>query len=142
MPEQTYASHRRLDAIYHGLLGTIYLAVLVIAGVFFKRQADLAGLWRVLLALGLLLHWLKTRSYALKVQDRVIRLEEQLRMARLLEPGLLARAAALRPGQLVGLRFASDQELPERVQEALDENLDNEAIKRRIRSWRPDTFRV
>ena len=142
MTPQTYANHRRLDPAFHGVLGSLYLAVLVLACIFFARQRDLAGTWRLVLAAGLLLHWLLTRTYALRVQDRLIRLEEQLRMARLLPADLQAQAGALRPSQYVGLRFASDAELADRVREALAENLDGEAIKKRIQVWRPDTFRV
>lgn len=142
MTPQTYANHRRLDPIFHGVLGPLYLAALVIAGIFFARQPDLAGLWRLLVTLGLFVHWLMTRVYALRVQDRIIRLEEQLRMARLLPPDLLARALSLRPSQYVGLRFASDEELADRVGELVAGDLSGEAIKKRIRAWRPDTFRV
>jgi hypothetical protein len=78
----------------------------------------------------------------LKVQDRLIRLEETLRMGRLLPEDLKARIPELTVKQMVGLRFASDGELTDRVREALDQNLDGEAIKKRIQTWRPDTFRV
>lgn len=142
MTPQTYATHRRLDPLFHGVLGALYLGVLGLAVIFFLRQRDMGGIWRLLLAFGLVLHWFRTRSFALRVQDRVIRLEEQLRMARILPADLQARVAELRPTQFVGLRFASDAELADRVREALAENLDGEAIKKRIQVWRPDTFRV
>jgi hypothetical protein len=82
------------------------------------------------------------RLYALRVQDRLIRLEESLRMQRLFSADLQARIPELSPNQMVGLRFASDGELAERVREALNQDLSGEAIKKRIQTWRPDTFRV
>jgi hypothetical protein len=85
---------------------------------------------------------LKTRTYALKVQDRVIRLEERLRMEKLLPPELMSRFEELSVGQIVGLRFASDGELPALVLRALDERLDPKQIKKAIQTWRPDTHRV
>jgi hypothetical protein len=82
------------------------------------------------------------RGYALKVQDRLIRLEEGLRMARILPEDLKARIPELKPDQCVGLRFASEGELADLVRQALAENLGSEAIKKRIKVWRPDEFRV
>jgi hypothetical protein len=85
---------------------------------------------------------MQVRAYALKVQDRLIRLEETLRMQRLLPTDLQGRIPELSPKQMVGLRFASDGELADRTREVLDQNLSGEAIKKRIQTWRPDTFRV
>lgn len=142
MAEQTYANHRRFDLLYHVVLAPLY--------VFFFGAA-LRGLWKgvgipplatFLMALGLLIHWLKTRGYALKVQDRVIRLEERLRMATLLPEDLRPRIQELSPSQCVGLRFVSDGELADLVRQALTEKLDGEAIKKRIQTWRPDHDRV
>jgi hypothetical protein len=83
-----------------------------------------------------------TRSYALKAQDRIIRLEEKLRFTALLPADLLARSQALTVRQIIGLRFASDAELPALVKRALDENLTEKQIKQAITSWRPDYLRV
>jgi hypothetical protein len=96
----------------------------------------------VIMSLALVVMGLKLREYPLRAQDRVIRLEERLRMERLLPEDLKARVSELRPGQFVGLRFASDAELADRVREALDEKLGAEDIKKRIQTWRADEFRV
>jgi hypothetical protein len=76
------------------------------------------------------------------VQDRIIRLEERLRLAAVLEEPLRSRARELTDSQLLGLRFASDQELPGLVERALDEKLDRTQIKKAITDWRPDYLRV
>lgn len=139
---QNYGNHRRIDPWYHfvafGLLGFAWVAALV----HLIRRPGFASVWEFLLSLGVLVLCLRVRIYALRVQDRVIRLEETLRMKTLLPEAWHVRLRELSPGQFVGLRFASDEELPGLVQAALDERLDGEAIKKRIRIWRPDTFRV
>jgi hypothetical protein len=85
---------------------------------------------------------LKIRSYPLKVQDRVIRLEERLRLQALAPQEWHSQIYRLREDQLIGLRFAADDEVVELAKQALEQNLDRKQIKERIRSWRPDNWRV
>jgi len=139
---QTYANHRRLEPLQHFILMPILLITWIAAIWIGIKHPNLHTIWMAVLGFALLMVAIQVRSYALKVQDRVIRLEETLRMQRLLPADLAGRIGELNPKQLVGLRFASDAELVDRVREALDEHLDGEAIKKRIQSWRPDTFRV
>ena len=138
---QSYANHRRFDPWYHFVAFPLTLLAFAWACLQAVRHQG-GGLWEVILAFGLLVLLFRVRLYSLRVQDRVIRLEETLRMKALLPEVLQGRIQELRPGQFVALRFASDEELPELVQAALEEHLDGEAIKRRIHVWREDTFRV
>jgi hypothetical protein len=84
----------------------------------------------------------KARLYPLKIQDRIIRLEERLRLDALLSDDLRKRIPELTEDQLIGLRFAPDEEIPELVQLTLEKNLDRKQIKERIQNWRPDHYRI
>jgi hypothetical protein len=94
------------------------------------------------LAFALLMLVFKTRLNALKVQDRVIRLEERLRLTQILPEPLRSRIPELTEDQLCGLRFASDAEVPKLVERALNEKLKRADIKKSIQNWRPDYWRV
>ncbi|MBK7596534.1 MAG: hypothetical protein IPJ11_15160 [Gemmatimonadetes bacterium] len=94
-------------------------------------------------AFALIVLAVSARTMALTVQNRVIRLEEHLRMQRLLPADLQARIGELSVGQLVALRFASDAELPELTRTVLTQGItDKKAIKRMITTWRPDHLRA
>jgi len=139
---QTFANHRRLDPAYHFVALALFMLVLVMSVIRVIKTPGLNSLWELALSLGLMILLLKLRTYALHNQDRLIRLEETLRMERLLPGALRPGIAELKPGQFVSLRFASDEELPLLVEQTLAEELDPEAIKKRIKVWRPDTFRI
>jgi hypothetical protein len=142
MSEQNYANHRRFDPAFHVVGFTLLLLTVVLSGILAWNHPGVLRAWHLVLAALLVILAIKMRSYALRVQDRVIRLEESLRMALLLPEDLKARIPELRPDQFVGLRFASDGELADLVRQTLAEGLGNEDIKKRIKAWRPDTFRV
>jgi len=136
---QTYANHKRIDPWFHQVgFGLLLLALILAARQLFLGRG--AGQMVIVLLLAVVL--MLTRGYALRVQDRVIRLEETLRLHSLLDPELRLRIPELTRAQFVALRFASDPELSARMAEALQEHLSADAIKRRIQVWRPDTFRV
>jgi hypothetical protein len=142
MPDQTYKTHRRFDPPVHFVAIPLVLAFLVLTAVLLWKHPGMATWTQLVLAIALLILAFKVRLYALTVQDRLIRLEETLRMQRLLPEDLQSRLPELKRDQFVGLRFAADSELEERVREALAEGLGSEAIKKRIRTWRADLFRV
>jgi len=139
---QTYANHRRSDPLFHlFLLPVAGINVLVAIWNLIQHPGPGAG-WFVVLALAGMIAVVKIRTYALKAQDRVIRLEERLRMAQLLPETLCRRTGELTEAQIVALRFASDAELPALVEKALAGKMPQRDIKQAIVNWRADYFRV
>jgi hypothetical protein len=140
--EQNYRNHTRIDPWFHIFLffgSLIRLGASVYALI---RRFELWGIVRIFGAVWLIVLMFKTRLYALKVQDRVIRLEERLRLERLLPDHLRPRIGELTEGQLIALRFASDAELPALVEKTLAGNFDPQTIKKTVQQWRPDYLRV
>jgi len=141
---QNYATHRQTVPLFHGVLFGLLVLTLVGAAVNLygslgnSDQLYSASLIFVLTFATIVLMFF-TRVFALKAQDRAIRAEEQLRhyilTAKRLDPRLTIR-------QIVALRFASDDEFPELAARAASENLPEDAIKKAVKTWRPDTYRV
>jgi hypothetical protein len=98
--------------------------------------------WWVVMSIALILMALLGRMQAVKVQDRLIRLEERLRLATLLPANEQVHIHEFTTGQLIALRFASDAELPDLARRALTQNLDRKAIKKAIVEWRADDLRA
>ncbi|MHB1936300.1 MAG: DUF6526 family protein [Acidobacteriaceae bacterium] len=139
---QTYANHVRFDPWFHYFLAPVLLITFIGSVVHLVRHPYFSSAWHVVLAFALVVLAVKARTYALKAQDRVIRLEERMRLATLLPEPLRARIGELQERQLVALRFASDAEVPALVERTLKENLTQKQIKQAIQVWRPDYFRV
>ena len=139
---QSFASHAKFDPPFHFFVLPVFLINLLVVGYQLFRHPGSWGTWLLLLSLAFLVFAGRTRSYATHLQDRVIRLEERLRLAALLPESLRSRIGELTDSQLVGLRFASDAELPALVQRALDEKLSRSDIKKAVTDWRPDYSRV
>ena len=89
----------------------------------------------------LVLGWI-SRAYTVKLQDRIIMLEEKVRAAELLSAGQDAQLAKLGPKQITALRFASDAEFGALLERAARENLPPKEIKAAIKTWRPDLHRT
>ena len=140
---QSYANHGRFDPAFHffllpfAMVAFIASVILLIHHIHQSVPHILA-----LLTLLFLVSLLRMRPYSLRVQDRVIRLEERLRLAMLLPEPLRARIPELTEQQLIALRFASDEEIVALVDKTLKENLPPKEIKKRIQSWRADYWRV
>jgi hypothetical protein len=124
---------------------TLGLLLVLLLWSLYRLVVDVSGdtAFRFLLVLAVsLLAWY-ARMFPLRAQDRIIRLETQLRLARTLPPDLAARVPELRTGQLIALRFASDDELPELARRCLAGELRRrDEVKRQIRSWVPDHQRL
>ena len=139
---QSLKNHARFDPSYHFFIFALYLVNLVYAGFHLYRQPSLSSGWYLVLSLAVAVPILRMRAYPLKVQDRVIRLEERMRLQALAPQQWHAQIYRLSEGQLIALRFASDDEVVELARQALEQNLDRKQIKERIRTWRPDDWRV
>ena len=146
MPEKTlqsYANHTRFHPPFHFFLapGSIVLLILTIVNVV--RHDERLDAW-ILLLMGVLFFVavFLLRVNPLRAQDRLIRLEERLRLQALLAAELRPRIGELTESQLVALRFASDDELPGLVTKVLAAGMPAKDIKKAIVTWRADTFRV
>jgi len=141
--DQTYSSHRRFHPLFH------FFAFPILAGNFLFhlyllwRNLSLIMLWSCFVAAALVATVFLARYYSLRQQDRIIRLEERLRLQTLLPDDLRSRVNEIRTAQLIGLRFCSDEELPEVARAVLaGEVRSQDEIKRRIRQWRADHHRI
>jgi hypothetical protein len=144
MAEQNFANHRKVFLPFHFFVVPV-LAINLVYTLYAwgKLGLSLTGFLQVLVALALPLGFLSARTMALKVQDRVIRLEEQLRYERVLPVDLKPRIGEFTVGQLISLRFASDAELPVLARRVLDDKIDErKAIKQMVRNWKPDYLRA
>ena len=139
---QNFSNHSRLDPQFHFFILPAFSITFIIAIVHLAMHPGLHSAWLVVFMLAALAAVFKIRLYALKVQDRVIRLEERLRLAILLDKPLRSRIGQLSESQLVALRFAPDAELPALVERALSQKLSKADIKKAISQWKPDYWRV
>lgn len=140
---QSFASHHRWHPIFHFVAVPILAIHVIVKIVQAVRVPSLASAWDVIVWIVLLISLVLARAYALKVQNRVIRFEERTRLQRCLPEELRGRIDELRTNQLIALRFCPDEELPEITREVLSGELrGRNAIKRRIKNWRPDWLRV
>jgi hypothetical protein len=140
---QSFESHAKIVPGYHRWA----TALLVLPTLYFGYRAAFEFTWDrlalFLFAVGAVLAGLYARVFPLGVQDRLIRLEERLRMERLLPPDLRGRISELTTSQMVALRFASDGELADLVRRVLDQWItDKSEIKKAIQSWRADHHRI
>src|SRR6266404_1069291 len=118
---QNYSNYKRRDPLFHFFILPVFAVTLLATIYHLVRRPGLHSAWLVLVIVAAMVAIFKLRMYPLKVQDRVIRLEERLRLATLLDASLRPRIGELEEGQLIALRFASDAELPALAKRALDE---------------------
>lgn len=140
---QSYANHRRFFPLYHYVALPILFVHLIVALAVGVRDPSLWNLWMVVLAFALVAGIVASRTSILLVQNRLIGLEMRLRLATLLPAELCARIPELQLRQLIGLRYASDRELPALVERCLRGELTTaDAVKREVQDWRPDLVRA
>ena len=139
---QNFSNHTRYDPLFHFFVLPVFAISLIVTIVHLVLHPGLHSAWLVVFMIAAVFAVLHIRLYAIRVQDRVIRLEERLRLATLLDAALRPRITELTESQLVALRFASDAELPALAARALNEKLAAVDIKKAIRQWRPDEWRV
>ena len=139
---QTLANHVRFDPPFHYFIAPVFGISWIISVIFAIRHPNFLHFWVVIFNTALLVAVTRFRQYALKVQDRVIRLEERLRLAALLPDSQRSQIPTLTERQLIALRFASDAEIPILVEQTLSSNLASADIKKAIKTWRPDYWRV
>ena len=140
--EQNFSNHTRLDPAYHFVLFALLLLAVGLAVDMVVHQVSVASLWALVVSVAVLLAVFKLRLYPLKAQDRIIRLEERLRMEAVLPESQRHEIWDLTEAQLIALRFAPDSELPALVTAAITKKLGPKEIKQSIKNWRPDYFRV
>jgi hypothetical protein len=141
--EQSYSNHLRWFPLFHFVVSPILLAYAIWAIWVAFRSPGAERIWTAVFAAGVFLGALASRAMAVRVQDRVIRLEMRLRLAAVLPNDLRPHILTLTPTQLIALRFASDAELPELVRQVVSGRLaDQRAIKKAIVHWQADHLRA
>jgi hypothetical protein len=144
MADQNYSNHVRWVPTFHFFVVPVLLLNM---GWAIYRLIRPGFTWDALIhfltAAALVVLMFNARLFALRVQDRVVRMEERQRMARLLPDDLKPCIAEFTPAQLVALRFASDEELPALARKVLNDKLsDITAIKQMVKNWRADYLRA
>lgn len=140
---QNLKNHGRFDPSFHAVLFGVLVVNLVVSIVQLARHASSFNAWWMLvLSLAVFIVFIKLRTYPMKVQDRVIRLEERLRLQALAPQEWHAQIYHLSEDQLIGLRFAADDEVVALAKQTLDHDWNRKQIKERIKDWRADNWRV
>ena len=140
---QNYSNHRQLVPLFHFGVGITFTAFFIWTAIRLRAGLTADTVMPFVLGLGLIFLFLSIRSMVLRVQDRLIRLEMQLRLQQLLPAELRARLNELRVDHLVALRFAGDDEIAPLVRDVLEGKLSGRnEIKKRIRNWQGDYLRA
>lgn len=140
---QNYKTHRKFVPLFHYVALPILLVNVFVAAYGLVGAPILAATWSLAVAIAMFLAGLFARVFALAAQDRVIRLEERLRMRESLPQDLKGRIHEFSRDQVIGLRFASDAELPGLAAKVLAENIQKrEEIKKMVKDWRADDHQL
>jgi uncharacterized protein DUF6526 len=140
---QNYGNHVRFFPPFHFFVAPVLLINVIVVGYVVYKAPSAFGVWELIVAIALMMLALLARVMAISVQDRVIRLEMRLRMRELLPADLQARIPEITREQCVGLRFASDAELPALVRKVLAGELrTTREIKKHVGQWQGDYLRA
>jgi hypothetical protein len=142
LPVQDFKHHARLHPPFHIVSFLLLFLNLAAVIVHLVRHFSPWNTWLLVLSIGVFVPFFIIRTYAVKVQDRLIRLEERIRLKELAPAEWRPQIEKLSVDQCVGLRFASDDEVVGLAMLALAENLGRKQIKERVTTWRPDHWRV
>ena len=143
METQSFANHTRWHPPFHFFVLPVMLINFIWSIVQCVMSPGWNAGWWIVVSLALLMLTFFVRTNSLKVQDRIIRLEEKLRHQQLLSPALVQQTGALTIPQVIALRFAGDDELEELVSATIAGKFARpKDIKQAIKNWRADTFRV
>lgn len=141
---QNYSNHSRLNPLHHFVLLplSVFLIVWTLVKLSNAENSLAEKIYFLAAAICILLLTLITRTYALKNQDRLIRVEMRLRYFELTGNSFSALEEQMQLSQIIALRFASDEELLTLIDKTLKENLSNKEIKKAIKNWKADLMRV
>ena len=144
MSSQNFKNHTRLAPIYHFVLFTVLIAIIVLTIIIlvknYQANSDLTqSILLLMFNMAFIILFIIVRTFPLKAQDRAIRAEENLRYFTLTGK-LFDKQISIK--QIIALRFAPDDELVELTDRALQENLSGRAIKQAIKNWRADNYRM
>ena len=142
-PAQTYANHTRFHPLFHFFAFPILAINFLFAVYVVIRHPVPITIWNAIVAAALVVTCLLARYYGLRNQDRLIRLEERVRLSSCLPEDLRGRINELSTSDLIALRFCSDQEVADAVRRVLSGELKGKpAIKQDVKNWRPDYHRL
>jgi hypothetical protein len=140
---QSYATHRKFVPAFHYVMAPILLGNVLVQAYGVVRGPNPGSVWQLLVAIAIAIGAFYGRLFALAAQDRVIRLEERLRMQSVLPPDLQARVGELTRDQLIALRFAGDSELAVLTARVLKDDIQKrDEIKKLVTQWRADTHQL
>ena len=140
---QSFEKHAKMVPMYHYWMSLLLFVPMLYFGYVTVTAFSVGALMTFIFAVGVVVAALFARVFPLGVQDRVIRLEERLRMERVLPDDMRGQIESITTDSLIGLRFASDEELVALVRKVIDGELtDRKSIKQAVKSWRPDHQRI
>ena len=140
---QNYENHARYFPPFHYIAFPILAVNVIVAAVVLVRSPTASTAWELLVAIALVTGIVGARVMSLTTQDRIIRVEERARILEQVPGATRETTERFTVDQLIGLRFASDEELPELAKRVLDGELtDRKGVKKAVKDWRADHLRV